>query len=184
MIDDLISDLDVVLHNDPALDLSRMDLRRYLETRDASLIVEVPGLTAKRYWLRALDVVEASAVMNAPGLGSKVLLAVRHALVGVTPGPDGTAWRPAKETEDSFGKLRPMMDLHEINLLFVRGQHAAGSNALVEIGQIAIHRYESGNAAGGSAPYALPPQSEPVLERNARLRAELSRETSTTQTSG
>jgi len=52
----------------------------------------------------------------------------------------------------------------------------------VELGLVVIDRYESGNADGGGVLYTPPPQSERALERNARLRAELSRATSETPT--
>lgn len=182
-MNDLISDLDLVLHNDKALDLARMDMRKYLETRDPALIVELPGRKARRFTLRALDVIEAAGVMDQQKLGTKVLLAVRHALIAVTPGLSGDeAWRPAKEVEDSFGKPRPMMSLDEIDALFGRHVGSLGSTSMVELGVAIIDRYEQGNGDGGGVRYTLPPQSALVLEQSARQHAELARKTSATTT--
>lgn len=177
--DDLVSDLEMVLSNDPALDLSRMNMAKYLEERDPTLIIEHTGKRAKRFTIRALDVFEMAGVKAAASVPAMVIPAIQCGLVAAVL-DDSTALRATQAVQANFGggtvhRWAPA----DVQTLFRR----IGWDAMVEIALLVIERAERGNADGGVQPYTPPPQSPRVLAESNRLRAERTRAESETKTS-
>lgn len=180
MTDDLISNLRIVLSNDPALDLRAMNLRAYLETRDPALVRVVPGMQPRWFEIRALDPFEVAAVKSAVSAAGMVIPAIQCGLVSVTgPGfDDGTATRPTRDKEAPDGRRVGVWDPKDIDALFKR----LGWNRLLEVALVIIERADAGNVDGGGVRFTLPPLSQPVLAQSDRLRAEQTREESATRT--
>lgn len=180
MTDDLISNLRLVLSSDPALDLRAMDMRAYLETRDPAMVRLVPGTAPRWFEVRALDPFEVASVKSAVSAAGMVIPAIQCGLVSVSgPGfEDGAAVRPTRDKEAPDGRRVGVWDPRDLDALFKR----LGWNRLMEVALVIIERAEAGNVDGGGVRFTLPPQSQPVLARNAALRAEQTREVSATPT--
>lgn len=172
MEDDLIKNLTVVLRSDPALDRNRMDMTKYLETRDINLVVEQPGKKAVRFEVRALDVNEWQGVaQQRPGF-AMARAALDFGLVSVEG--DGLSLRGTKELDTGLGVKRQVMSMHDIQALFAR----FGAVKLAEIGIIIIDRAEQGNGDGCGVRYTLPQPWPDAQELTARQHAERTRGTS------
>jgi hypothetical protein len=185
MADDLVTSLRFVLHTEPALDLERMDLKEYIETRDPKLVMLLPGKQARWFTVRPLDVFEMAHVKS---LGGTMALApVLMSGLEMIEEPSGETLRPKKETENSFGKSLPRMSTRELQALFVKlGNNERAMVKLSEVADVILERADLGNdesSGGASGRFTLLPQYTPALERSARLRAEATRKKQETQNS-
>lgn len=176
MNDDLVSNLELVLRGDPALDRTSMDMTRYLETRDPALIRENPGMRATRFTIRALDVNEWRAVSaQRPGF-PMASAAVELALVSVD-GPS-LSFRGTKEIDTGLGVNRTTMSPRDLNELFTK----LGSVKLGEIGVAIIDRAEQGNGDGCGVRFTLPQPWPDAPEAKRLQHAGQTREKSETKT--
>lgn len=176
MNDDLVSNLELVLRGDPALDRTQMDMTRYLETRDPALIRENPSMRATRFTVRALDVNEWKAVSaQRPGF-PMACSAVELALVSVD-GP-GFSYRGTKELDTGLGVNRTVMSAKDINNLFAK----LGSMKIGEIGVCIIDRAEQGNGDGHGVRFTLPQPWPDAAEAKRLQLAAQTPETSATKT--
>ena len=173
----------VVSAKDPALDLAEMDLRRYVETRDASHLRLVPGVRPVWYTLRPLNIYDVEAASSLPqAMQARACFETAiEAIDGCEAlGGDG-AWRPRKVVEDALGKKRPVPTRAEMQHLFQMLPH--GLDTMQELGAIAYERATLGNGFRGAPTYTVPPLFSPELARNVRLRAERSQARSETPSS-
>lgn len=160
--------IDVISVEDPALDRDKMDVRKYGATRDAALLVLLPGAVPVRWTLRDLTMAESDMCDDRPTFTAKLNFALSFCLVKVDDGREGyapTAVVPDAErggnktiwTNEGLAKLRARF----------------GKGVIREIATIVCQRDErSGEAFGGGVPsFTLPPLSLDALARIERQRA-------------
>lgn len=167
MQDPIVEPHDVVSVLDPALDRERMDVERYAETREASLIVAKPGMTPVIFRVAPLTASQFAHLDSDQNVGRKVIAAFSFAVqeirnwphVGVSTRPDltvpnGRGGEMRIWNDDAIEQVRREMSLAVI----------------YEIGFFAYERsLISGNAWGGAwLRYTLPQSSRDVLDRMQR----------------
>lgn len=176
-----IQPLKAVSARDKALDLSRMDVKEYIEKRDPNLVESLPGRTPIWHTLRPLTLVDLDMLATRPQ-ALQARLAYELALVSVEGcdalAPSGAAWRPAREIEDADGGMRPAPSQSEMQRLFL----AVGREAMLELGLVVIERADQGNGERGDTSYTVPPLLSDVVARSARPRAAPTPPTSATPT--
>ena len=176
-----IEPIKVVSAKDPALDLAEMDLRKYLETRDLTLVRSIAGKRPVHYELRPLHLPDVEFVTSLPPT-LQARAAFEAAIVAIDGldvlAPGGSVWRPRKEVEDALGQRRAVPTREEMNELF----HVLpnGLDTIQEIGLVALERATQGNGRRGAPRFTVPPLFSPEVTRSERLRAERSRTSSGT----
>lgn len=182
MQDPIVEPLDVVSVLDPALDRERMDVELYAETRDPSLIREVPGLAAVRFRIAPLTSTQFAHCDSASNVGMQIVTAFMFAVREVQNHPSrGVTLRPDRRIPNGLGGEIAVLDDRTIEQI----RAAYGVAAIYEIGSVAYERaLLSGNAWGGAwLRYTLPLSSRDALDRIERHRAALSRQRPETPTS-
>ncbi len=183
-MDDLISSLRVVSLRDAALDLRAMDAKRYVETRDVSLVKTLPGKRAVWYTLRALNLFDMLEIDASPTGMGRLVRSFRSSIEQIEGCealvPDGSAWRPRHEHENPLGKTVATPSTADLQWLFRKLPH--GSDTMQEIGAVALERAAQGNGERGAVNYTAPLLLSDVLAASARLRAAASPTESATPT--
>lgn len=168
MYDDLVTPLRAVCVLDPAIDRIATAVERYAETRDPSLVVELPGRYALWCTLEPLSVPDFAAVDGAPTPSAKLLQAFRLSVRAIEnfAGP-GLALRPTLPRRMQGGAESTMWSDDELASV----QRRVGMKFIYEIGALAYERAIEGNGWGGGVTYTLPQSSVQGLEQIARLLA-------------
>lgn len=164
--------IEVVSVEDPALDRDKMDVRKYAATRDASLIVELPGMKAVRWTLRDLTMLESQTCDRQSNMLDKFNCALGYGLVKIDDGKDGLVPKAVVPDKENGGN-KTIWSNEGLALIWNRYRKAVYE----EIATIICQRDErSGEAFGGGAPsFTLPPLSQDALVRIERRHAESSR---------
>lgn len=155
---------------DPALDLSKMDLRAYADggARPESMIAEHPGRNAVRFRIRHLSVEESLACDSQPSIVYKLRLALCYALESVDQG-GGNVIVPTGERKEGDRKKRFWQD-HEYALLVTR----FGKTVVAEVASVIAEMDERLGEAfrdDDAERYTLPPLSREGLARRERQHA-------------
>lgn len=159
---------------DPALDRTAMDVRRYAETRDESLIREATGSKAVRFKLRELDYAMYNAAVMAGSAANSVAVFILYGLASISL-PNGTEILPTKETSPASGPAIRIWNDAELAVLYRR----FGGRRMIELASVIetlAHVGEGegsfeGNVEGGGVYFTLPPSSQLELEQIARRHA-------------
>jgi hypothetical protein len=155
---------------DPALDLSKMDLRAYADggARPESMIREVPGRFALRFRVRDLSVEESLACDSQPSVIYKLRLALCYALESVDCG-GGNIILPTGERKEGADRKRFWQD-QEYALLVAR----FGKTVVNEIAAVISEMDERLGEAfrdNDAERYTLLPLSREGLARRERQHA-------------
>jgi hypothetical protein len=163
-VDDLVSPLRAVSVMDPALDRASMDVERYAETRDPSLVREMPGRLARWAELEPLTFDQLAGVDSLPAPAAKLMQAFRLSCRGVhNLMAAGVAARPTEMVRQGQRDV-PMWTSQDLQLI----ARELGAAYVYEIGTVAYERAVQGKAFGGSACYTLPQSSVHGLVQIAR----------------
>lgn len=95
----------VVSVEDPALDRDAMDLEKYGETRDESLVRLLPGQTPRKYIVRRMTRGEREFVYSRPA-AKQCSVMIQLALLRVEES-DGTVTKPTKQVPNISGMKQP-----------------------------------------------------------------------------
>jgi hypothetical protein len=170
MRDDLVNVLRVVSAHDPALDRLRMPMDLYYETRDPSLVIELPCESARWFSLRALTTFEAGSCDTITSEPAKFIRAFQLACVAIENfASPGIAMEPTLRVPRPDGTERLMWRDSELE----RIADEVGLEVIYEVGMLALERRRLGKWGRGDVSRFTPPLFlGPVLEQIRRLRAE------------
>lgn len=185
-LDSLLAPIAYVRHDDPALDLARSDVQKYVDTMNSALLVEKPGQRARRWILRPIPAnIMSGFISQAPTEDAINYRALQAALVRVDHLMPGDAWTPKDGAEADLwatGKKDRIASDHEVNMLALM----FGYETIMDVGGVAYQRARLGPLAFGSAvtlSSRLLPCSRVALDQTLRLRAELQAAASETNSS-
>jgi hypothetical protein len=180
MIDDQLRLLRAVSAYDPALDRARMPMDLYYETRDEALVMEQPGMTARRFVLAPLSSSECAMCDSLTSEPAKLMQAFRLACVAIESfAVAGIALEPTGRIGRPDGTERTVWRDSEID----RVSDELGLEVIYEMGVLALERRRLGKWGRGAVRYTPPLFLALELDRIRRLRAEHTATTNGTRSS-